>query len=297
MYALPKKKLSSGQAVLIVLLGMAVTLTVVLSIVSRSITDISLSTTDEESARAFSAAEAGIENMILTPGAGTTDPVTIGDSTYVALSTGYGEGSTEFNFSGEKFTSGQSATVWLVSHDADNNLTCSGGDCYEGSSIDICWGNDGATPDVNAPAIEVTFYYDTTAGWESGNYSNVLVSRSAFDPYFSRATNDNHFTTIGTGGCTIGSTTYPFYSGSVALPSGGGRTLFARIKFLYNDTTAHALGIKNQGTNTFPSQGRIISSTGTSGSSTRKVEVVDLYKSPLGIFEAGLFSVGDLKKD
>jgi len=57
--------LNEGQALLIVLLSMSVILSVVLSVVSRSITDISVSTYEEEALRAFSAAEAGIEKALV----------------------------------------------------------------------------------------------------------------------------------------------------------------------------------------------------------------------------------------
>lgn len=297
MYALPKKKLSSGQAVLIVLLGMAVTLTIVLSIVSRSITDISLSTTDEESARAFSAAEAGIENMIIgAVGTGTT--TAIGESSYVTASSDFGLDTSGFNFM-DQYSAGETATVWFVGHDSDNNLSCTGVDCFTGTNLQICWGNDGASSvDEETPAIEVTTYYDTTTGWQTSDYSGVRVARSAIDPYGSRPGDNGFSPSVSSGSgtnCTIGSVSYPFYSGNITLPSSS-RLLFARIKFLYNATTPHALGVKSSN-GTFPSQGKIFSSTGTSGSSVRKVEVVDLYRSPLGIFEAGLFSVGDLKKN
>ena len=58
-------KKQSGQALLIILLVMAVGLTVALAIVSRSVTDIRISRQEEESARAFSAAEAGIEQALI----------------------------------------------------------------------------------------------------------------------------------------------------------------------------------------------------------------------------------------
>ena len=51
----------SGQALLLVLLSMAVILTVVLSILSRSILDVAVTTGEEEALRAFSAAEAGMQ--------------------------------------------------------------------------------------------------------------------------------------------------------------------------------------------------------------------------------------------
>jgi len=69
-----KNKKESGQALLIVLLGMAVILTLVLSIVSRSVTDISLTKKDEESLRAFSAAEAGVEQLLVGGPSATSFP-------------------------------------------------------------------------------------------------------------------------------------------------------------------------------------------------------------------------------
>lgn len=55
---------NSGQITLVALLVMVVLLTVGLAVVSRSVTDIRISKEAEESARAFSAAEAGIEDLL-----------------------------------------------------------------------------------------------------------------------------------------------------------------------------------------------------------------------------------------
>src|SRR3989344_3666431 len=55
---------SSGQAVLLVLLVAAVALGLGLSIISQSTTDIRISQQEQESARAFNAAEAGIETAL-----------------------------------------------------------------------------------------------------------------------------------------------------------------------------------------------------------------------------------------
>jgi len=65
IYIRMKFKNQKGQAVLIVLLSLSVVLIVVMFVVSRSITDISLSTKEENSLRAFSAAEAGIERALV----------------------------------------------------------------------------------------------------------------------------------------------------------------------------------------------------------------------------------------
>ncbi len=59
-----KIKQNSGQTLLIIVLIAAVILTVGLAVASYSITDIKISQQEEESARAFSAAEAGIEEAL-----------------------------------------------------------------------------------------------------------------------------------------------------------------------------------------------------------------------------------------
>lgn len=78
----------SGQALLLVLLSMAVVLTIVLSILSRSVTDIAVTSRDEEALRAFSAAEAGVEQALVA-GGGTG---TVGNATFNANVSGFASG-------------------------------------------------------------------------------------------------------------------------------------------------------------------------------------------------------------
>lgn len=59
-----EKSRKSGQVVLIVLLVVVVVLTIGLSLISQSVTDISISKDEQEAIRAFSAAEAGIESAL-----------------------------------------------------------------------------------------------------------------------------------------------------------------------------------------------------------------------------------------
>jgi hypothetical protein len=59
-----KNKKKSGQIALIVVLLMVVILTIGLSLISRSITDVRISQDEKEALRAFSAAEAGIEEVL-----------------------------------------------------------------------------------------------------------------------------------------------------------------------------------------------------------------------------------------
>ena len=55
---------NKGQIILVLLLMAAVAITIALSVVQRSLVDISSSVKQEESTRALSAAEAGIEKAL-----------------------------------------------------------------------------------------------------------------------------------------------------------------------------------------------------------------------------------------
>src|SRR3990167_1792944 len=63
---LPRNNLKSqsGQILIIFLLILVIGLAIILSIASRAITDLRVSTTSEESSRAYFAAEAGVEEAL-----------------------------------------------------------------------------------------------------------------------------------------------------------------------------------------------------------------------------------------
>ncbi|HUS59769.1 MAG TPA: hypothetical protein VMX76_00065 [Nevskiaceae bacterium] len=288
------KKSEFGQALLIVLLVMAVGLTMGLAVVSRSVTDIRISQQEEESARAFSAAEAGIEEALLenlAVGASLSGPV--GEIDYYVSSVEQG-GSPEYDFGGGKFLSGDTQTVWLVGHDSDGNLNPSV--TYTGSQIDLYWGSSdislpgsGACSGNPLPALEASVIYD------SGGYK---VARYALDPDGARAANCNQFDSsgIGSAGYTLEGKSFKFKK-TITLPAGTKYAL--RLKLLYNSDTPHILGVKAVGSGvTIPSQGKCYISTAVIEASgiTRKVKQCQTYKAPPAIFDYVLFSGEDLKK-
>ena len=57
------KSMKSGQALIVVLLILGVVTTVALSIASRSVSEVAVSTTQQESAQALAAAEAGVRTV------------------------------------------------------------------------------------------------------------------------------------------------------------------------------------------------------------------------------------------
>lgn len=298
----------SGQALLLVLLSIGVILTVALSVVSRSITDVSTTTKDEESLRAFSAAEAGVEQVLRTQIAAlpqaTTQPTTsIGNSqtNFTARLDSYPENPREFLYPTE-LASGDTATVWLAEHDSSNTLTCSGSaTCFTGSSMNLCWGKPGSGGPNAQPAIVVSvLYQDPSAG------NQLKYAYTAYDPSGSRR-GSNSFSGSGitsntaNGICTVAGTrlanqvTLNFASLGIANNVISGRHLRAMtVMLLYNSATT-VFGVNGLSSN-LPVQGRKIESTGTSGESTRKVQVYALYPEVPTMFQAAIYSPPGITK-
>lgn len=299
---LPKKrknKLNSGQALLLVLLGMGAALVLVLSVVSRSVTDISLTSQDLDSSRAFSAAEAGIENMLINPSLSSNNYEN--GLSYSGVVSDIGN-SINYNLL-EPLASGESATVWFVSHDENGEFTCADNDCYHKGAIVVYWGNAGVTStDSDAPALEATVFYDTTGtAVTSHTYGGVKVARVAVDPKLGR---DNGFSNdYSQVPITINGITYPF-SKSISFSdldidstcyNKEGCLLFMRIKPIYNNTPQN-VAVTTVDNKELPSQGKLVESTGFAGTAQRKVEVVQTYKEPLSVFDMTVFAGGGISK-
>lgn len=292
-------KFERGQALVLVLLSLAVVLTIVLFVLSRSITDIAVSTNQEASVRAFSAAEAGIEN-ILVIGTAPAGSVTIGNATYTASIGDYAGGTSalpkDFPYP-TSLSSGDSAITWFISHDASGNIVPDKG--FTGGALKVCWGNSGtAAGSGTTPAIEVSVYYESTPR----NISTLKIARAVVDPNVAR-TSVNSFSSPDAGTCTIAGNNYEFQKtidfstiGATGIPvlsqSTQGGLIFARVRLLYNTDVPHVLGTTVNGvagdSDSLPSQGQGITSTGVAGTgqagvnTTRKVTVFQAWgETPL----------------
>lgn len=288
------KTAQSGQALLIILLVMAVILTIGLSVVARSITDITISRKGEEAARAFSAAEAGIEQILIATDNGVSDNVTGGSFTAskVDLSA---TGGTEFVIP-SPVSAGEAVPVWFVEHSSTSELTCSGGNCFTGDTIKVCWGEDD-TLDNETPAIEVSILYTN-----NGSGTDARVARAAYDPKTDRG---NGFSAVDVGACTVAGKTFAFTKeigmgllgvadrSSASSLNPGPQTV--RLRLLYNTDQAHPVGVVVSD-GTLPTQGKRFESTGYSllnqspNEATRKIEVYQLFSDLPPIFDFAIFS-------
>ncbi len=273
-----------GQIVLITLLVLAIATTIALSLISRTTNDASITRQVEESSRAFSAAEAGIEEALRTQ-SGSNGVVTLaaGVSYSVNVSSiGNAVGLYELP---KKTLQGNTETVWLVNHAADGSIVES--PTYTAPSISVCWSKKSAT---EIPALVATLMYK-----QSGVYKTV---KTAIDPDGVRSASNNFSNTYSSGGCggsvaTDYKATITFSALNATITPAIDTLIMLRIRPVYYDTSM----VIDSGVSVLPLQGNRIESTGsTIGGTNRKIVVYQQYRSPSTIFDAALYSENTLNK-
>lgn len=275
---LMKKVTEAGQALVLVLLSLAVVITIVLFVLSRSVTDINISDSESQSVSAFSAAEAGVEQALVI-GSGTT--ATIGDASYTSQVTNVATGTTAFIYPVD-LNSGDTMTLWFRSQDGSPSLSSV-------NSLRVCWGKPGTSgASVTTPAIETSVFYQTAAG----SPQTARIFRATADPYTARP-QANAFSPAGAG-TTIAGKAFAFCS-TLNL-SGLPNLQFAIVKMFYNTNTAHPIGFDTLSAAVFPTQGITVDSSGTSGQSSRKVQVFQSWAEVPSAFLSALYSPTGLTK-
>lgn len=282
-----------GQVLLIVVLVMVVALTVGLSVATRSITNVRTTTEEENSQRAFSAAEAGIERVLKDP----TSPlanVDLGNQSMintvsVAQITKPAATSLLLNNS-DPALKDIGVDVWFADHTVTGQVDTSDTGLWRdgsatGASVSFLWGRTTANCELDIAALEIIFLWKDT-----GN--NLVTTHQTIDPCVSRAVL-NGFTSGNTGAgggaqggipnITITTTTEHNLGYKVTFPNLT-RLILARVVPLYKSSR---LAVDATG---LPSQGQIITSTGSSGETFRKITVAKPYPQiPTELFSV-LFS-------
>lgn len=293
----------NGQIVIILLLIMLVGLTVGLAITQRSVINVSNSNKTEESSRAFSVAEAGLEQALYS---GSLNSVSIPEnqaganvtSSPALPATGQ---PLEYPPIGKETT----AQFWLA--DPNNNLACSGSNgTYCPSSFDVYFGrfNPPTDPrDSDTAAIEVTLI--------SKSATNYNITKYYFDPLTAIRTPSNGFSDPNN--CLTSSPT-PVDSGINTSNSpdttirdryfrcketvnytGTDTPIMLRIRILYS-SQAQPIAVSPPVGKSLPPQAVIFTSVGTAGVTQRKLQVFRLpYVVPF-YFDYSIFSAGSINK-
>lgn len=263
-----------GQVVLIVVLLTVLGLTVGLSLISRTVTDVRISSQIEQSGRAFSAAEAGIESALSVQSntVASTGNIQLGDAQ--AEYSVAQQGGTTDTIPFPVTATGQSQSAWLMDHTDDGALDESGYSYPSDSAMDICWNSAG----TDVPAMIVTLTYK-----EDGEYR---LAKAAYDPNVGRG---NNFLPADAGGgyCDGG---YSYKRTIIAQTdfgiSAGAQLILLRLTPVYVSASSAV-----KPTAMLPVQGRIITSVGkTNTNVTRKIEVNQGYQILPSLLDFTLFS-------
>ena len=260
-----------GQALLISLLVLSVATTVVLALIGRTTTTVSVTAQTEESAKALAAAEAGIEQALMA-GTGVSGSYTVAGSayTYVVDQFAIGGGTGVYSFPA-KTLKGTTEILWLSPHNSLGILDESGSNDYN-QGLSICWSSESTVP-----AIVVSLLYI--------NGGSYRIARAAFDP--TASVRGNSFSSNVTYGTNCGFQNY--YKADMSFISPANINLALRIRPVYNDTQ---IAIQTDGLPmNIPAQGFRYESIGTFESgTTRKVLVNQFFRGPDTIFDYVLYS-------
>ncbi len=264
---------ASGQVVLMLVLITIVGLTIALSLISRTVTDIRISSQIEQSGRAFSAAEAGVENALKGAAVGSPGTVSLPDATASYAVTQLGGNTNNLIF--PVTAPGNVQTVWLIDHNSDGTINESGSSYAASSSMDVCWGTDPNT----TPAINLSLFYKSGAIYK--------VIRASFDT--NAASRGNNFSPADSAGnyCDANYRFKKTISPQVdyGINPATSKLLFLQLQSVYENTT---MALKPS--ISLPNQGKIITSTGQTNTGViRKIQVIQGYNVLPPLLNFGLF--------
>lgn len=285
-----------GQIIIILLLLMLVTLSIGLALTQKSVTDVTTSTQTEQSSRAFSAAEAGIQKALTgTIPSGTSFDLD-NDSTAIVntsdlLPLAGSKKAIEYPPIGRETT----AQFWLTNPKDE-------GETYGHHQVDLYFGNEGTITDK--PAVEVkiimlsndifyskAYYYDsdaTRSGPTGNNFS--LVSGCGSETLSEGILgNDHRFY------CSQRIGPIPDLGGPGNCPNANCKLILARVRFLYTNEN-HNLALAPISNKDFPPQVQINNATGKAGQSAKQIQAFKVIDVVPPWFDFAVFSVDKISK-
>lgn len=256
--------MKQGQAVLLVVLILGVVMVVGLSIASRSVTEVNISTTQEESIRALEAAEAGIEETFggVIVGVGGEGNIPTTNAKYNVSNVNLGDDQYyEVPFLVDQ---GEAVTVDLTG--------------YTGDEIRVCWVKN----DTQQPAVEAVLFYSDTG--------ETIVGRAGYD---AASPVRSSFTAADAGGC--GSLGYGYSKNLLFSDLGmiSGTPLVLRVRPVYNENAVKLAFVAPAGS-TIPVQAVDVVSTGQSGATVQKLHATITNWDLPAMFDMALFSGGEI---
>ena len=305
-----------GQVILLLILIMTVALAIGLSIVQKSLVDISTSSKVEQSSRAFSAAEAGVEKAlqnsntnnnsspdVLLDNNSIIKPVK--DTRFPQLNSVNQQDALEY----PPIAKEDIAQVWLSDPAADLPLcrwpvSMSPSPaippvCYRKPGLDVYWGDPAAS---DKAALEVTLiYYGIDA---AGDLPKYRSHKWYLDSVPNRGNGFEDANCFGNNQLKANyfcKKTLDLTSFIPSLTKSNNELMLIRARLLYNNTS-QPFAVQPPSNYTcgsdcsIPSQAREIISTGTSGDTQRKVKLFQEFNVVPSYFDYAIFSAGGITK-
>lgn len=281
-------KSPKGQITIILLLLMLVSLSVALAVTQRSITNVSTSTQGEQSTRAFSAAEAGIEKATQScppglPSCTVIAPISLTNqaSANVVLSPPlpFANQALEYPPLGKE----EVAQFWLA-----NPTTSPPATFYTASNFDIYFGNSDLDTTQDFPAIEVNVITSNAGVYKSNRY--YLDSQSRQNGFTSATCNSPSISTAN----YRNSPSSTFYC-KAAITGYSGTSILARVRILYSKTK-QSIALAPASGSSLPPQATLYTSTGNSGLSQKTISVFRTTNVVPPFFDYAIFSAGNIEK-
>ncbi len=310
------KTQQSGQILLVVVLTMIVALTVGLSIAARIVTELKLSKQNEESQRAFQAAESGVQQTLEAQQSrgSLVAPISLGNNSSFSTKITPDNGPAIVMNNGIEVDQAVGGDVWLSTYSANpatqfqNPMGCtnppSDSTCRD-LIIRLYWGSPNQTNcdpsgDNVAPALEIVVL--------NGPIGAPTISKGLFEPAVCLSDQrlgripDDIVTGTTSGGPFHPKQTDPTYFryyADISFDRGSKyikNALVMKIIPIFNSTV---IGLQSNGIVgspelppvAFPPQGSVVESTGTSGDTIRKVVYYQSYPQlPLEVFPYSLLS-------
>src|SRR3989344_3827879 len=300
-----------GQVVLILILIMSVALTIGLAIVQKSLVDVSNSSKVEQSSRAFSAAEAGVEKALQESEKTNHSTISFsGNNSQIKeiIDTGLippvpEPGSQQDPLEMPPLAKEEVTQVWLADFNSYSNPPSI---FYNQNTLDIYFGNSPAGKDP--VAIEVTLIYHDGTKYTSRKWYLDQISRIPANGFEKVSNCAGNYLPPG------GLTTYQCKRTLGASPDSeplpiwqvgqSSALILLRARLLYNTTSqpfaVSAVACPSSAPTcinySIPHQGRIVVSTGASGETERRVKVFQLDKVLPPYFDYAIFSAGEITK-
>lgn len=257
-----------GQVALIVVLVLVVMGVIVLSVVSRSVSDLRLAGVEQSSSQALKAAEAGIEEALRNISIGGSFEGTVNEASFETQAESEGADGQVTNISIEP---GEVVEI---------NLT---GSVSPPTSLDIYWADRAESNESPTGAVEVIKY-------QQFSDSDYRTAHYAFDPDATRRASNNFAAATVNPGSFMGVS----FGARANVPIVA-EDVIVRVRMLYN---RGKIGVSPLPIGSLlPDQTyRIVSTGSTTDGVVRKVEAVRTLPVLPVVFDAALYSGGQLSQ-